>query len=277
MRLVRGKLLAKLRHPGGTGYHVDLYKTAGVPPENAHDLETRFMSPLDNDAATAVQMMLRGTIPAEPRYRQAWARFLVSMLFRHRESVETLKTHVAKMWDEGTAALESVWAEHRKPTDPATFAEATTLALGNRAGPDAANMLADIIANTPAVTDIMNMFWCVADVSGASRTLLTSDRALVMPLGLADKLAYLALPISPAMVFIAAYDNRFQTVKNKSQAVSVMNMDVVRQAREFVWGTDDSQWGFVEKNIAKLADRAIITEEQKQEAIRAARGETAPP
>jgi hypothetical protein len=39
-------------------------------------------------------------------------------------------------------------------------------------------------------------------------------------------------------------------------------------AREFVWGTDDSQREFVEKNIAKLPDRAIITEEQKQEAIR---------
>lgn len=278
MRLVNGRIVARPRHPNATGFHVDLYKTKGVREENAHDLETKFMSPLDNDAAAAVQMMLEGKEPREPRYRQAWAMFLTSLLFRNRETVELLKSHVSEMWAEGTAALEPVWEAKRKDGDAPTFAEATRAAIGDRAGIDASNMLAEIISRSKAIPDIMNMEWTVVDVADGSRDLLTSDRALVMPLGLANKNAHLALPISPDKIFVAAYDDRFRRMtSSKSHVVRVMNKDVVQQAREFVWGTDDSQVEFVEKNIAKLPDRVIISEDQREQALRAARGETADP
>ena len=107
MRLLRGKIICKPRHPSATGFHVDLYKVEGVRPEHAHDLETKFMSPLDNDAATAVQMMLRGQEPREPRCRQAWAMFVLSLLYRQRETVEMLKGHMAEMWAEATDKLET--------------------------------------------------------------------------------------------------------------------------------------------------------------------------
>ena len=278
MRLVNGRIIARPRHPNATGFHVDLYKTKGVREENAQDLETKFMSPLDNDAAVAVQMMLAGTEPREPRYRQGWAMFLASLLFRNRETVELLKSHVYEMWAEGTAVLEPVWQAERKDGDAPTFAEATRAAIGDQAGIDASNMLAEIISRSKAIPDIMNMDWTVVDVAGRSRNLLTSDRALVMPLGLANKNAHLAIPISPDKIFAAAYNDRFHRMTaSKSHVVRVMNKDVVQQAREFVWGTDDSQVEFVEKNIAKLPDRVIISEDQREEALRAARGETAEP
>lgn len=278
MRLVNGRIITKPRHPNATGFHVDLYKTNGVREENAHDLETKFMSPLDNDAATAVQMMLEGKEPREPRYRQAWAMFLTSLLFRNRETVELLKNHVSEMWAHGTAALEPAWKAKRKDVDAPTFAEATRAAFGDRAGIDASNMLAEIISRSKAVPDIMKMEWTVVDAAGGSRGLLTSDRALVMPLGLANQNAHLALPISPDKIFVAAYDDRFRRrTASKSHVVRVMNKDVVQQAREFVWGTDDSQVEFVQKNIAKLLDRVIISEDQRGQALRAARGEIPDP
>jgi Protein of unknown function (DUF4238) len=129
MRLVNGRIVARPRHPKATGFHVDLYKTEGVREENAHDLETKFMSPLDNDAAAAVQMMLAGKEPREPRYRQAWAMFLASLLFRNRETVELVKSHVSEMWAEGTAALEPVWEAQRKDGDAPSFAEAMASAV----------------------------------------------------------------------------------------------------------------------------------------------------
>lgn len=277
MRLVRGKIVHKDRHPDATGFHVDLYKTEGVPKEHAHDLETGFMSPLDNDAAIARGMLISGGQPRE-RYRRAWATFVCSLLFRHKESVELLKTHISDLWAEATRALEPMWAERREPNDPPTFTEATRRAIGNRAGIDAANMLAGVISNERAVPDIMDMIWTVIDVAEASRNLLTSDRAIVMPFGLANPKAYIALPISPTKIFVAAYNDRFRQLSNasKSSIVRTMNRDVVRQAREFVWGTDASQIHFVEKNIARYPDRVILTDEQKQEALRSARGETQP-
>jgi hypothetical protein len=44
------------------------------------------------------------------------------------------------------------------------------------------------------------------------------------------------------------------------------------QAQEFVWGVDDSQLRFVQKYMGTTPERVIITAEQRQEAIDAARG-----
>ena len=51
-----------------------------------------------------------------------------------------------------------------------------------------------------------------------------------------------------------------------------MNEAVVRQARQYVWATDDSQIGFVRKHIGKAPDRELLTDEQKQQAINVAQG-----
>jgi hypothetical protein len=279
MRLIRGRIACKSRYPAGTGYHVDLYKAEGVPEENAHDLEIKFMSPLDNDASLAVQMLLQGREPREPRYRQGWAMFVLSLLYRHKESVLMLKGHMAELWREATAKLEPMWAAERGPGDTRSLGEAVKEKLGDRADADAADMLAGVIQHDRAIPDITNMVWTVVDLSGASRTLLTSDRAIVMPMGLANPDAYIAVPISPTKVFVAAYNNRFRQLPtaSKSEVVRIVNKDVVRQAREFVWGADDSQKDFVQKYIGAFPDRVILSEEQKQQVLRQARGETDPP
>jgi hypothetical protein len=278
MRLVRGKIVCKDRYPEATGFHVDLYKAEGVPAENAHDLETKFLSPLDNDASRALQMMLHGQEPREPRYRQAWAMFVLSLLYRHKECVEMLKGHMAELWAKATEKLEPQWAAERAPGDTRSLAEKVQDTLGDRADGDAANMLAGVIQSKRPIRDIMNMVWTAVDVTGASRTLMTSDRAVVMPLGLGDKDAYIALAISPTKVFVAAYNNRFRQLptKSKSEIVRIVNRDVVRQARQYVWSVDDSQKPFVQKHIATIGDRVILSEEQKQQALRQARGEPEP-
>jgi hypothetical protein len=277
MRLIRGQIVCEPRTPRTTGFHHDLYKVEGVQPEHAHDLETKFMSPLDNDAATAVQMMLKGVEPREPRYRQAWAMFVMSLLYRQRETVGMLKAHMSEMWAEATAKLEDQWAAEREPGDTRTLAQAVKDNLGVRGDGDAANMLAGVIQSPRPVRDIMNMVWTAVDVAGASRTLLTSDRAVVMPLGLGNPEAYIAVPISPTKVFVAAYTNRYRQLpsKSRSEIVRIVNRDVVRQAREFVWGNDESQKAFVQKHIATIGDRIILSDEQRRQTLRQARGEAA--
>jgi hypothetical protein len=150
--------------------------------------------------------------------------------------------------------------------------------LGDRADLDAADMLKGVINHDRAVLDISNMVWTVVDLTRASRTLLTTDRAVVMPLGLANKETYIALPISPTRLFVAAYNDRYRQLPttSRSEIVRIMNRDVVRQARECVWGTDDSQREFVQKHIGTFPDRVILSEEQKQQALRQARGEEEP-
>jgi hypothetical protein len=50
----KNKIVPRRRHPAGTGYVKDLYRTDGVPEEISQALETNFMSPLDNAAANAL-------------------------------------------------------------------------------------------------------------------------------------------------------------------------------------------------------------------------------
>lgn len=126
MRLIRGNVLAKHRYPSATGFRTDLYRTDGVPPANAQDLEVLFMSPLDNDAAASLDKFLAGR-PLDPDDRTAWAIFLLSLLYRNPECVELIKGHMAEIRSEATDALEGEWAALRGPLDEMTFAEATAM------------------------------------------------------------------------------------------------------------------------------------------------------
>ena len=277
MRLINGSVVSRRIGPGGTGYVTDLYRTDGVAEQNSQDLESKFMSPLDHGAATAMQGILAGR-PLIPQERAPWARFVLSMLFRHPESVDTLKTHSADMWAEATAALEAVWAAERAPGDNTTFAEVTAKREPGAVGTSAANLLADVIANSRAVPDICKMRWTCVDLSQSPITLLTSDRPLVMPFGLDDPKAYLALPMGPRHLFVAAYGDQYAKAlraNGHGKIVKIINKEVVRQARETVWDTDDANIEFVRKHIGKAPERVILTGEQRQEILAAARGEAA--
>ena len=84
------------------------------------------------------------------------------------------------------------------------------------------------------------------------------------------------LAASPSVLFVAAHDQAFAgSVARWKQTdlVKVLNKAVVSQARRFVWATDESQLEFVRRYIGTAPDRTILTEEQKREALAAARGE----
>jgi hypothetical protein len=273
MKLVNGKVVAKRRHPAGTGYVKDLYRTDGVAEERSQDLETNFMSPLDNGAATALDRIVSDQ-PLDGAARVDWARFMLSLLFRHRESVETIKEHMAEMWSEGTNALEAEWAARRGPNDERTFAEATAAREPAAAAISAANMMADIIANSRAVPDVVSMHWTRIDLSASEVSLLTSDRPLVF-IALSEPKAYMALPIGPHDLFVAARDDRFLKALAAGHPTAIalqMNKDVVSMARQFAWGVDDAQLEFVRANIGLAPDRVILTQVQREKAIAAARG-----
>lgn len=271
MKLIRGKLAAKRRHPEGTGYVKDLYRTDGVPEEISQVLETNFMSPLDNDAANALDKIASDQ-PLDAGDRIAWARFMLSLLYRNREGVEFIKAHMADIRREATLALEPDWAALRGPLDELTLEGASAAREPAAAAKSAANMTADIIANSRAVPDIATMHWTRINLSGSEVPLLTSDRPLVF-VGLSDPRAYMALPIGPYDVFVAARDDRFSRPRTDATDIARrMNRDVVSLGRQFVWGVDDGQIDFVRTWIGSAPDRVILTESQRQNILAIGRG-----
>ncbi len=283
MRLVTAasgqrKVVVSRKHPSGTGKLRDLYRTANVPEANSQLVEQDFMSPLDNDAAVALDKLIAGAV-LSTRDREAWARFLLSLLYRHPEGVAFIKNHTTAMWAEATDALEAEWALRRTTTDALTFAEATAKRSPGAPDMSAADMLMDVIEGSRAVPDIAAMVWTCAELTRSKRSLLTSDRGLVMPFGLSHPDCHIALPLGPRHLFIAARDDRFVRMlpsADHNKIAAQMNKDVVEQARQYVWDEDASQLGFVTKHFAKLPDRAILTDEQRQNILAVARGKGKP-
>lgn len=103
---------------------------------------------------------------------------------------------------------------------------------------------------------------------------MTSDRPIVMPLGLGDPDCYIALPISPSKLFIAAHNDRFKQLKpgQETTVVKAINKAVVVQAAEFVWAVDDKQLAFVRKHMGTAGERPIMSPEAQKAVIDAARG-----
>jgi hypothetical protein len=96
-----------------------------------------------------------------------------------------------------------------------------------------------------------------------------------MPLGLADPKAYISLPVSPRILFVAAYNRDVAASLRAAKPTEVVrknNQRVIEQARKFVWGSTASQLTFVQKHFGKLPDREILTDQQRREAIEAAEG-----
>jgi Protein of unknown function (DUF4238) len=272
-RFIRGKIARRREFPQNTGCVKDLYRTDGVPLEKSQDLETGFMTSLDTKAALALNKYASQT-ELRPDERAAWAKFLLSLLYRNPDCVRFLKTHMADLVRKATATLEAHWATHRMPDEHRSLAEATADRQPGYAEISAANIIKAIIGGHRAEPDIVNMHWTCIDLSQSNIPLMTSDRPLVFG-NLSDPTAYISLPIGPRDLFVAAFDDRFARwslpMTNPTQVAWTSNKDVVSQARQFVWGVDDGQIDFVRTYIGSVPDRVIMSEAQLEESRAAAR------
>jgi hypothetical protein len=277
MRLINGRVVPLRRHPNATGFEPNLYTTAGVPPEFAQHLEVNFFTPLDSDAAEAVQRMLAMDLEPWPaRLRLAWTVYLLSMKFRNPEAVSLVKEQSETMWREGLAVLEGDYAARRRPTDPPDFAG--YFARIDPAAPQigATNFLIEIINNDRVGPDIAKMHWSVVRPTLSRVPLLLSDRPLIQGAGLGDPQAFLILPIAPDTFFLASNDPRavdMTATKDHTWLVTEINKIVVGQAVEFVWGSNDGQIEFVREHFGTCPLPPVITAAQRERAVAAARGE----
>ena len=262
--------------PAGTGYQIDLYRIGGVPEDIAQDFEKRFMNLVDTDASRALEKIIAGETDNWPgELRSGWTRFIMSLLFRNPEAVASIRGHIVNMWDEGIKALQEDYAARRRAGDPATFEEFLAKHEPDAAQIGAANFLAEVIDNDKVGETIFGMKWSRIDLSRSKHQLLTSDRPIDMPLGLADPKAYISLPVTPTILFVAEHSQDIADALRKANPTDLVkknNERVIQQARKYVWGATDLQLTFVQKNFGKLPDRELLTDQQKQQAVEAARG-----
>ena len=133
-------------------------------------------------------------------------------------------------------------------------------------------MLRDIIDNEDVGPKINNMYWTTVSLERSDVSLLTSDRPVVMH-DLAGVDAYIVLPVSPHVLFLAAHYDVWAKVyaaKPPEEVVEMINQAVVAQARMTVWGADGSQLAFVEKWMSQTPAQALLSPAQRSASIAAA-------
>ncbi|MEO8881823.1 MAG: DUF4238 domain-containing protein, partial [Devosia sp.] len=276
MRLMNGHVVPGRYHPNATGYERDLYKTVGMTKDVEQHLEENFFKPVDTAAERVLQKMLAfDKAPMSSEERSAWIRYLLSLRFRNPDTVVDLKLHMLNVWSTAKDSIKKNFATWRRDDDPETWEEFEKLLAPAAPHIGATNLLIEIIDNDRIGPVIFDMHWSLHRLIDSKVPLLTSDRPLDWPAGLSHPKAYIALAVSPDIVFVAANDRAMQgwaKSQAHSQLAKGLNKAVVTQAREYVWGTDDGQIDFVRKHFGTAPIYSAITEAQKAEALRVAAG-----
>lgn len=272
-RVLPNKIVAHRRHPNATGYETNLYRLEGLPEALAQSVETELMKPIDTDADSRLQKIFKyNSRPWNERERSAITRFILSLRYRHPDGMREITAHMRDLHVAGMDALRDQYEQWRQPQHPPTLAEYVALQWPEREAQARMRMLWDIIHNENATRTINNMHWTRVSLQHSGVPLLTSDRPLDMPFGLARADAYIALPVSPHVLFVAGHNDVWAKVcaaKPPEEVVEMVNQAVVAQARKTVWGADDSQLAFVEKWMSRTPAQALISPVQRVVSIAA--------
>lgn len=266
-----GKIVTRRTFPDGTGYRRDLYRIDELLGPVAQAVERKFMHMVDTEANYALQKLVRGEMsPWTDKMRGAWTRFILSLWFRNPECVATIKQEMLAIWQRTLVEMKNNYNELRDIGDPSTYNE--FMARIETAAPykAALRLLLSVIDNQRIGQIIYKMRWSRVSLATSTIPLLISDRPLDMPHGLGAGSAYIALPIGPKMLFIAAHDDTYEkhiASTDPTEVVKHVNQAIVHQAREFVWGINDGQLRFISNRMSKAPDRVIITDARRQQAI----------
>jgi Protein of unknown function (DUF4238) len=224
-------------HPDGTGYVRGLYRMPGVADEHAEVIEKSFFAKVDDQAALALQKLLKTDMNWSFELREFWTLFVLSMLMRSPETVADAFSSITRNLPKDWARAQKQWEIDHPGEGPLgdynpTVAKQYSLIALRR-----------FIANDEIGQLILNMVSGTIDLSQTPFRLVTSDRPIVMTNGLGYTDSHLAMPLSPTMLFVAA--NTQQTMDSLVRMhplplTFVCNKTTVRRATKYVWAQDHS-------------------------------------
>ena len=206
-------------------------------------METGFMSRLDSRASDALVALEAGdqAIRKEPQLRSAWSRFLMSLMMRMPDHLETLETGLVEEWARRTPELAALYETQRRPDDPATFAAYMDKRSPGELRGWMLSVLRALMDHSQIGEMINNMRWFVRTIDGPAE-FLTSDRPLITWYEFAAQDSYIILPIGPKSAFVAVNNEETQKrieARAAEEWVTALNSYIVGAARKFVFARDD--------------------------------------
>ena len=255
-RRYQNRVVARPTFPGGTGYTPGLYSIPNAPPHVENVFENSFLNIADGLASQSLAIMLNDKYVPTGKEKIAWTRFLMSLLYRTPEGVARSVEMIRKYYEEESLEeLRKVYTEMKRPEDPDTPEEYIKLNSADMTSRSTIRHLMDITESERVREKIMEMQWHLGRFDGTKHRMLTSDRPIVMTNGIAFPDSHMVIPLSPTHLFIATNTtdeaNKIKSLAKNGQIVSIMNDRIVRQARKFVYATDDSQLRFIENRLGQ--------------------------
>lgn len=238
-------------HPRQTAWVRDLYISRGLPPELENQFEKGFFTPVDGKASDVLRNMEAGERLFDASQRSAWARFMMTILYRNPEELRATTDLLYQDCLDVDEAAERRYRASRRPDDPHTFREFMALpdndgALGRRV----LKMMADSANGRNIGERVINMRWGSIHLPVGVPAFLTSDRPVIWEQALVDPHCAIVMPIGPRRLFYAVNTTERMLELYAMQPrdlVDQVNRIVVKRAVRFVYGMGDNQLAFVQK------------------------------
>jgi Protein of unknown function (DUF4238) len=224
------KLQSRYRHPGATGYAVNLYNIPNLPPDEIAQIETKLLQVIDDRGAKAVALA-ESNVAAGPEDKEGLVKFTLSLLHRTPERIDYIQRR-----------LTNELAEHPafENGDAAIFREG------------ALRTFVSLIQSQRMIDRMMQLQVFVMKLGDDAHDLLTSDSPLMMSNGLAHREAFIILPTGPRTLIMLAEDPDLPAhmVGHQSKVLSkAMNDAVTVQAKKLVFGSDQKQTRFIDNRL----------------------------
>lgn len=262
-KLSDGRVASKRLFPKAIGYKEDLYRSPFPEEELAQRLGREFFQRLDDIAASAMAELTAPNLhilPDEPL--RDWVYFMMSLLFRqptnwgelHRSALRHYKMALdaaryeieanPDMNNEQVAGLLSRYIDDTELTK--------RLHVSFRS----------IVFNKNIIEHLRTFEWMIMDVPFDHPTLLLSDDPMMRPVGLKDKQAHIATPLSPRKLLVGMGSRQFAAhvsrLKTK-EIVQITNTSTVQSAREFIAALDDRQTAFIAKHFGSNPKKPLAS------------------
>ncbi|WP_299734108.1 DUF4238 domain-containing protein [uncultured Tateyamaria sp.] len=247
------KFVAKWVSPQVSGGEKRLYTDPSAVPERAQDAETGFMSPLDSAAADALTALEQGDprMRRDTRMRSAWSRFLMSLMMRMPDHLDTLETGLAEEWARHMPELETAYSKNNRPGDPLTFTEYMETRSPSEMRSWMVAVLPALVDHAPIGELLNNMRWFIRRIQGNAE-FLTSDRPIITWYEFTARDSYIILPIGPKAAFCAV--NNLETQRrieerDPEQWVVGLNKSIAGAAKKLVFARDDNMRDFIAEHF----------------------------
>jgi hypothetical protein len=242
------------KHPKGVGYQRDLYTVTNTDAVATY-LERQFFKVTDNLAAKALSVIEAGQWgPMDTTTRSGWTRFIMSLLHRNPEQVGRFLQIVSEYVAVIKPHYENLYNNKKDANHPATFDEFWQEILPEVIGRSWVNLIQTTIDSKSVGEHFNQLVWRVLDFK-SSYTFLTGDRPIIMTNGMIKIDSNLAIPVGPRKLFIAAHTRGLADALTRDKAdnvIAFVNDKIVRQARRFCIGVDDTHLSFFARRFGEM-------------------------